>query len=730
MAKYILALDQGTTSSRAIIFDRAGSIVATAQKEFQQFFPRSGWVEHDANEIWSSQIGVVNEALAKASIAAIDVAAIGITNQRETTIVWNRKTGKPIHPAIVWQDRRTAEACDALKAAGHEALVQSKTGLVIDAYFSGSKIQWLLDNVDSARSQAERGELAFGTVDSWLVWKLTRGMLHITDASNACRTMIFNIHTGDWDDDLLALLDIPRSLLPEVRCSCEVYGKTAEGLLGAQVPIAGIAGDQQAATFGQVALEPGMVKNTYGTGCFMLLNTGAEPMASNNKLLTTVAWTLDNETTYAVEGGIFIAGAVVQWLRDGLGIIQRSEEVETLARSVPDTAGVYLVPAFVGLGAPYWDSYARGTITGLSRGSTAAHIARAALESIAYQTADVLEAMRQDSAIEIVELRVDGGASCNDLLMQFQADLLGIPVVRPKVTETTALGAAYLAGLAVGYWTNQQELVQLWQVGKRFEPNMAAEQRERLRDGWRQAVSQTLHRKNPATQEPTTQAFTHLPREIYSDEPEMESDLHLRQMLLLISCLDMLWEDRTDFYASGNMTVYYSPQKIKNRDFRGPDFMVALDTERYPRKSWVVWEEEGKYPNVIVEILSDSTANVDRTTKKKLYQDTFRTPEYFWVDPDTGEFEGFILVGGHYQAIELNELGRRWSQQLQLFLGMHNSQLRYFTPDGALVPTPVEAAKEAEKTTKEAEKNAQDIQQKNDVLVAKLRELGVDPLSL
>ncbi|MEL6939409.1 MAG: glycerol kinase GlpK [Cyanobacteria bacterium J06598_1] len=495
MASYILSLDQGTTSSRAIIFDHDGSICAIAQKEFQQFFPQSGWVEHDANEIWASQIGVVNEAIAKASLSASDIAAIGITNQRETTVIWDRATGEPIHKAIVWQDRRTAPQSDALKAAGHEQLFQSKTGLVVDAYFSGTKIQWLLDNVEGAREKAEKGDLAFGTIDSWLIWKLTSGALHITDASNACRTMIYNIHKGEWDEELLSLLNIPKSLLPEVRGSSEVYGKTTEGLLGAQIPIAGIGGDQQAATFGQAALEPGMAKNTYGTGCFMLLNTGAEAVTSHNKLLTTVAWNVNNKVTYALEGGIFIAGAVVQWLRDGLGIIKRSEDVEPLASSVPDTDGVHVVPAFVGLGAPYWDSYARGTITGLSRGSTAAHIARAALESIAYQTADVLDAMRQDSQIDIVELRVDGGASRNDLLMQFQADVLGIPVVRPKVTETTALGAAYLAGLAVGYWANQQELVQLWQMERRFEPNMSAKKRETLRKGWKQAIAQTLYKE-------------------------------------------------------------------------------------------------------------------------------------------------------------------------------------------------------------------------------------------
>lgn len=498
MKKYILSLDQGTTSSRAIVFDRTGTILSIAQKEFQQIFPQSGWVEHDATEIWSSQIGVVNEALAQMDISASDIAAIGITNQRETTVVWERKTGKPIHNAIVWQDRRTAEVCDKLKAAGHADLVQEKTGLVLDAYFSGTKLQWLLDNVPGAREKAEQGELAFGTIDSWLIWKLTSGELHITDATNACRTMLFNIRTGDWDDEMLQLLDIPRSLLPEIRSSSEVYGKTHDGLLGAQVPIAGIGGDQQAATFGQVAFEPGMVKNTYGTGCFMVLNTGEEPVASENKLLTTVAWKIGERNTYAVEGGIFIAGAVVQWLRDGLGIIRSSEEVEELARSVSDTDGVYLVPAFVGLGAPYWDSYARGTITGLSRGSTAAHIARAALESIAYQTADVLDAMRQDASIEIVELRVDGGASRNDLLMQFQADLLGIPVVRPEVTETTALGAAYLAGLAVGYWENQEALVDLWKMEKRFEPSIEQAERDKLRHGWKQAIEKTLYGGTPS----------------------------------------------------------------------------------------------------------------------------------------------------------------------------------------------------------------------------------------
>lgn len=494
MTQYILAFDQGTTSSRAIVFDRQGNLLSVAQKELPQIFPQSGWVEHDADEIWSSQIGVANEALARIGIEAPDLAAIGITNQRETTIVWDRKTGRPIHNAIVWQDRRTADIADALKAAGHEALFQSRTGLVIDAYFSGTKLKWLLDHVPQAREQAERGELAFGTVDTWLVWKLTHGALHITDVTNACRTLFYNIHTGDWDDDLLALLDIPRSLLPEVRSSSEVYGHTAAGVFSAQVAIAGIAGDQQAATFGQASLQAGMAKNTYGTGCFLLLNTGATPIPSHHQLLTTVAWRINGHTAYALEGSVFMAGAVVQWLRDGLGIIKHSEDVEALAGSVPDNGGVYFVPAFVGLGAPYWDSYARGTIVGLSRGATAAHIARAALESIAYQTADVIDAMGQDSNLSLSELRVDGGASRNDSLLQFQADILGVPVVRPKITETTALGAAYLAGLAVGYWDSEQEISQLWQMDKRFEPTFGADQRHCLRDGWRRAVAQACHK--------------------------------------------------------------------------------------------------------------------------------------------------------------------------------------------------------------------------------------------
>ncbi len=491
MNKYILAFDQGTTSSRSIIVDHDGNILTIAQKEFPQIFPKPGWVEHNPDEIWSSQIGVANEALARIGIQASHIAAIGITNQRETTIVWERKTGKPIYNAIVWQDRRTAIYCDELKAAGYETTFQNKTGLVIDAYFSGTKLKWLLDHVPDARAQAERGELAFGTVDSWLVWKLTQGELHITDVTNASRTLFFNIHTQEWDDELLSILDIPHSLLPQVQSSSQVYGYTSEGLFGTRIPIAGIAGNQQAATFGQASLRCGMAKNTYGTGCFILLNTGNQPMISNHKLLTAIAWSINGRINYALEGSVFIAGAVVQWLRDGLGIIKNSQDVEPLAASVPDNDGVYFVPAFVGLGAPYWDSYARGTITGLTRGSTSAHIARAALESIAYQTADVIDAMHKDSQLQLSELRVDGGASSNNLLMQFQADILGVPVVRPKITETTALGAAYLAGLAVGYWESEAEIEQQWQMERRFEPNISTNHREMLLDSWHHAIRQT-----------------------------------------------------------------------------------------------------------------------------------------------------------------------------------------------------------------------------------------------
>jgi glycerol kinase len=490
MSEYIIALDQGTTSSRAIVFNHEGKMLSIAQKEFRQFFPQPGWVEHDAEEIWSSQIGVASEAIARIGIRPNQIAAIGITNQRETTVVWDKATGKPIHPAIVWQDRRTARDCDALKSAGHEALFQSRTGLLIDAYFSGTKLKWLLDHVEGAREKAERGELAFGTIDSWLVWKLTGGKLHITDVTNASRTLLFNIFTQSWDEELLSLLNIPRSLLPEVRSSSEVYGYTGAEF-GAEIPIAGIAGDQQAATYGQAALKAGMAKNTYGTGGFALLNTGDKGIPSQSKLLTTIAWRIGDRIDYALEGSVFMAGAVVQWLRDELGIIKTSPDVEPLARSVADNGGVYLVPAFVGLGAPHWDSYARGTIVGLTRGTNKAHIARAALESIAYQTADVLAAMREDAHLDLSELRVDGGASKNDLLMQFQADILGVPVVRPKIAETTALGAAYLAGLAVGYWESEEELLQHWQMEKRFEPAMSDGQRDTLLAHWRRAIDRS-----------------------------------------------------------------------------------------------------------------------------------------------------------------------------------------------------------------------------------------------
>ncbi len=489
--QYILALDQGTTSSRAIIFDYQGEIQTVAQKEFEQIFPRPGWVEHNPSEIWSSQISVAAEALSRAGIAAEDVAAIGITNQRETTIVWDRETGKPIHNAIVWQDRRTSSMCDRMKDAGHIDLFQQKTGLIIDAYFSGTKIKWILDHVDGARKRAENGELAFGTVDSWLVWKLTNGQTHITDATNASRTLIYNIREGHWDDELLNILDIPRSMLPEVRSCSEVYGTTQTDAFPTSIPIAGIAGDQQAALFGQMCTSPGMGKNTYGTGAFMVQNTGSEAVKSENNLLTTIAYEIDDEVVYALEGSIFIAGAVVQWLRDGLKIIRSAPEVEKLARSVDDNGGIYIVPAFSGLGAPHWDQYARGIITGITRGASKAHLARAALESIAYQVADVLDAMEADSGIEAPELRVDGGAAANDLLLQFQADVLGIPVVRPQTLETTALGAAYLAGLAVGYWDNQKEIQNQWQVDRKFTPSMAPERVKELRAGWDKALDRS-----------------------------------------------------------------------------------------------------------------------------------------------------------------------------------------------------------------------------------------------
>jgi glycerol kinase len=484
---YILSLDEGTTSARAIVFDRDGGIRAVAQKEFAQHYPKPGWVEHDPLDIWTAQISVAVEALGRAGIKPGDVVAVGITNQRETAVVWDRETGQPVCNAIVWQDRRTAPLCDKLRADGHEKLVRDRTGLVIDAYFSGTKVNWILDNVPGARQQAEAGKLAFGTVDSWLIWKLTDGRLHITDPSNASRTMLWNIHTREWDDELLRLLKVPASMLPEVKASSEVYGEiTAFG--GGGLPIAGIAGDQQAALFGQLCTEPGLTKNTYGTGCFMLQCTGPKPVASTNKLITTVAWTLDGRTDYALEGSVFIAGAVVQWLRDGLGLIRSAEEVNTLAATVPDNGGVYLVPAFAGLGAPHWDAYARGALAGITGGTTAGHIARAALESIAFQSADLLDAMRADAHYPVQELRVDGGACRSDLLMQFQADLLGIPVVRPAVTETTALGAAYLAGLAVGYWKSPGEIATQRQIERRFEPAMDAGRAKEMRANWVRAV--------------------------------------------------------------------------------------------------------------------------------------------------------------------------------------------------------------------------------------------------
>jgi len=489
---HILALDQGTTSSRAIVFDHHGHIASVAQKEFEQIFPRPGWVEHNPNEIWSSQMGVAAEAISKAGLKARDIEGIGITNQRETTVVWERATGRPVYNAIVWQDRRTAELCDRLKAEGHEATFRSKTGLVLDAYFSGTKVRWILDNVSGAREKAEAGDLCFGTIDSWLVWNLTSGSLHVTDPSNASRTLLYDIHAGDWDEELLEILRVPRSMLPEVRSSSEVYEETSRDVLSHAIPVAGIAGDQQAALFGQRCIEPGMVKNTYGTGCFMLLNTGTEAVPSKHNLLTTVAWRIGDRTEYALEGSVFIAGAVVQWLRDGLQIIRSAPEIEALSRTVEDNGGVYLVPAFAGLGAPHWDQYARGTIVGITRGTNAGHLARAALESIAYQVGDVLDAMEADSGIRIRELRVDGGAAQNDLLMQFQSDVLQAPTVRPKIFETTALGAAYLAGLAVGYWKDQAEVSKQWEADRRFEPAVGAETIGALRANWRRALERSM----------------------------------------------------------------------------------------------------------------------------------------------------------------------------------------------------------------------------------------------
>src|SRR4051812_6787669 len=485
----ILALDQGTTSSRAILFDHGGHIVKVAQREFRQIYPKAGWVEHDPAEIWESQRGVALEAVKSAGSSPKDIAAIGITNQRETTVVWDRKTGQPIYNAIVWQDRRTAEFCDQLKAQGHEQLVQQKTGLVIDAYFSGSKVRWILDNVPGARDRAQKGELAFGTIDTWLLWKLSGGALDVTDPSNASGAVLFNIHTGQWDDELLKILNVPRQVLPQVRASSEVYGEAEQSLFGGKIPIAGIAGDQQAALFGQTCFSRGLAKNTYGTGCFMLMNVGEQAVPSKHKLLTTVAWRAGAaKTQYALEGSVFIGGAVVQWLRDGLGIIKTAAETEQLAATVPDSGGVYLVPAFAGLGAPHWDQYARGTITGLTRGTTAAHLARAALDGIAFQVADVLDVMQKDSGIKIAELRVDGGAAANNLLMQIQADILGAPVVRPKVTETTALGAAYLAGLAVGYWKDQQDVRANWEVGRPLERGRPGAEVVPRRARWAEAL--------------------------------------------------------------------------------------------------------------------------------------------------------------------------------------------------------------------------------------------------
>jgi glycerol kinase len=489
---YILALDQGTTSSRSMVFDKQGNVISVAQKEFKQIFPQPGWVEHDAEEIWSTQFGTMAEAVAKARITMKQIAGIGITNQRETTVVWERNTGRPVCNAIVWQDRRTAAFCDELKAANLSELIKEKTGLVIDAYFSASKLKWILDNVAGARQKAENGELAFGTIDSWLIWKLSGGKIHVTDVSNASRTMLLNIHTAEWDDELLKIFTVPASLLPGVKPSSKIYGVTGNITPDSHLPIAGIAGDQQAALFGQMCTQPGMVKNTYGTGCFMLMNTGTKAIASKNNLLTTIAWKIGNEIEYALEGSVFIAGAVVQWLRDGLKIIRTSKEVEELSADVPDTGGVYLVPAFAGLGAPHWNQHARGTVFGITRGTTNAHIAKAALDSIAFQTYDVLKAMEADAGISITELRVDGGATVNNALMQFQSDILNCKVVRPKITETTALGAAYLAGLAVGYWKNIEEIQEQWQADKNFSPVLTDEKRNELLKGWQRAVKASI----------------------------------------------------------------------------------------------------------------------------------------------------------------------------------------------------------------------------------------------
>lgn len=492
MKKYILALDQGTTSSRAIVFDHDGKICSVAQKEFTQYFPKPGWVEHNPNEIWSSQASVIAESISAIDINGLDIAGIGITNQRETTIVWDVDTEEPIYNAIVWQDRRTADYCDKLKAEGLIDTIREKTGLIIDAYFSGTKIKWILDNVPGARQRAEQGKLRFGNVDSWLVWRLTRGEVHVTDVTNASRTMLFNINTLKWDADLLKLLDIPVSMLPEVKSSSEVYGHTKTTIFAHEVPISGIAGDQQAALFGQMCIDPGAIKNTYGTGCFVMLNTGEKPVKSENNLLTTIAWKIGDKINYALEGSIYVGGSVVQWLRDGLCCIKSSSEIEELAASVPDSGGVFFVPALTGLAAPYWDQHARGTIIGITRGTTTAHIARAALDGIAFQTYDIARAMAKDMGAPLTELKVDGGASRNNLLMQYQANLLGIKVVRPKITETTALGAAYLAGLAVGFWKDLEEIKQQWQVERTFEPVPDNEEIAAAKQGWADAVRRTL----------------------------------------------------------------------------------------------------------------------------------------------------------------------------------------------------------------------------------------------
>jgi glycerol kinase len=486
--KLILALDQGTTSSRAIVFNHSGDIVSVSQKDFKQIFPKPGWVEHDPNEIWSSQISVAAEVIAKVGISGKEIAAIGITNQRETTIVWDRETSEPIYNAIVWQDRRTAKYCDELKAQGHADMIKKKTGLVLDAYFSGTKVKWILDNVEGAREKAEAGKLCFGTVDTWLIWKLTRGEKFMTDVSNASRTLLLNIHTLEWDTELLELFDIPKAMLPEVHQSSEVYCETATTLFSTKIPIAGVAGDQQAALFGQLCTKPGMAKNTYGTGCFMLMNTGEKPVYSDNNLLTTVAWKINGKTTYALEGSVFVGGAAVQWLRDGAKMIDSAEEIETLALKVPDNGGVYFVPALTGLGAPHWDQYARGAIVGITRGTTNAHIARATLEGIAYQVYDLVKAMEADFGKKGTELRVDGGAATNNLMMQFQSDLFDFKVIRPKTLETTALGAAYLAGLAVGYWDSVDELQEQWSIDREFNPEMSRNEADKLVHSWHKAV--------------------------------------------------------------------------------------------------------------------------------------------------------------------------------------------------------------------------------------------------